>query len=58
MKELPICSCCQDDEVSLSNTSAYGWICEQCLVDIEDYEKNCEQYEADKRKRIFEAQEY
>jgi hypothetical protein len=59
MKTLPICTICQDDEKpSLSKTKDYGWMCDDCISDMEHYEKNSEEHEERRRKRIFNAQEY
>ena len=59
MKDLPICTVCQDEEKpSLLNTKQYGWVCDDCLVDLDDYDKNCEEHEERKRKKIFDSQEY
>ena len=57
--DLPICTMCQDDEKpSLTNTNVYGWMCDECIAEMEHYDNHCEEYEARKRERIAEQNEY
>ena len=55
MKELPICTGCQDDEKPISNTKVYGWICDECIADYEHADTlNIDKHESDNRIRITE----
>jgi hypothetical protein len=54
----PLCTVCGTDS-PLSNTSAFGWICDDCLIEEERLETlDFEEHDRRKYERLAENQEY
>jgi hypothetical protein len=58
MMDLPVCNACQDeDKPSLSKIPGEGWLCDECIADIETYDQFSETFEENKRKKLSQNSE-
>ena len=59
MIDLPVCNACQDPEKpSLSKIAGEGWLCDDCIADMEHYDKFSENFEEKKREKLAQDSEY